>query len=203
MLLSCADDEPPAAAVAEGPAEASLDRGSRLGAAAAEGAAQVAPAPPEPAVAPHLLFPRGMRIMPHDYAIGPLQDLLAAGPAANAVTDNMVAFLRALAEGAVEAAAVAPERLRSLTRSLQYHLSEGTLPHAARIGEVELAEQQAQAAIRLFGDPGRVAGEIYLEAGAEGWLIVDVQFDLRQLALPYAAREQEFAPSSERWLLLR
>ena len=203
MLLSCADDEPPAAAVVEGPAQAAPDRTSRLGTATAadEGAA---PAPPPvPAVAPHLLFPRGIRIMPHDYTIGPLQDLLAAGPAAEEVTATMVTFLRALGEGAIEALAVAPERWRSLTRSIQYHLREGTLPHAARIGEVTVAEERAHAVIRLFGDPGRVAGELYLEGGAEGWRIVDVQLDLLQLALPYTSREQEFAPRSDRWLLLR
>lgn len=161
------------------------------------------PPPAVPAVSPHLLYPRGVRVTPNDYSIGPLQDLLDAAELEHAVARTLVSFLRALAEGAIEVEAVAPDRLRSLRRSLQYHLTAEALPHAARVGEIALAEQQAHVAIRLFGDPGRVAGEIYLEAGAEGWRIVDVQLDLARLALPYTPREKQFAPSSDRWLLVR
>ncbi len=200
MGSSCAEDEPPPA-VAEPAAEA-LSTG--IGTAGPVSATEPgAPPPGAPAVAPHLLYPRGVRVTPNDYSIGPLQDLLAAAGPENAVTRTLVTFLRALAEGAVEGEAVAPDRLRSLRRSLEYHLTAETLPHAVRVGEITLAERQAQVAIRLFGNPGRVAGEIYLEAGAEGWRIVDVQLDLARLALPYTPREQEFVPSSDRWLLVR
>lgn len=166
--------------------------------------AAAAPADGEtPAVARHLLYRRGPRVMPQDYTIGPLQDLLAPDEPARAVTAALITFLRALAEGQIAAAAVAPDRLRSLRRSLQYHLDAGAVPHAARIGTVTLAEREAHVAIRLFGEPGRVAGEIYLEAGAGGWRVVDAQLDLTRLALPYSPREREFAPRSDRSLLLR
>ena len=193
-LLSCADDQPPVAM-----AEAPLDGTSSNAAVSDTGQA----APTAPAVAPHLLYPRGPRVMAHDYAIGPLQDLLAAEGAAQAVTATLIPFLRALAQGAIAERAVAPDRLRSLRRSLQYHLKEGALPHAARIGAVIVAEHEAHVAVRLFGETARVAGEIYLEPGAEGWRIVDLQLDLAQLALPYSPREREFVPRSDRWLLLR
>ena len=200
MLSSCAEDEAPPA-VAEPAAEAVATGTGRTGPVAA---AEPGTRPPAaPAVAPHLLYPRGVRVTPNDYSIGPLQDLLAAAEPEHAVTRTLVTFLRALAEGAIEVEAVAPDRLRSLRRSLEYHLTAEALPHAARVGAITLAEQQAHVAIRLFGDPGRVAGEIYFEAGAEGWRIVDVQLDLARLALPYTPREQEFAPSSDRWLLVR
>lgn len=200
MLASCADDEA-ASAVADPAAEIVSAGTGRTGPIPA--AEPGAPPPAVPAVAPHLLYPRGVRVTPNDYSIGPLQDLLDAAQPEHAVTGTVVTFLRALAEGAVEVEAVASDRLRSLRRSLEFHLTAEALPHAARVGEITLAEQQAHVAIRLFGDPGRVAGEIYLEARVEGWRIVDVQLDLARLALPYTPREKEFAPSSDRWLLVR
>ena len=201
MVAGCAEDEAPLA-VTEPAAEAvSAGTGTTRPISAAEPGVPQPPA--APAVAPHLLYPRGARVTPNDFSIGPLQDLLAAAEPEHAVTGTLVTFLRALAEGAIEVEAVAPERLRSLQRSLEYHLTAEALPHAARVGEITLAEQQAHVAIRLFGDTGRVAGEIYLEAGAEGWRIVDVHLDLARLALPYTPREKEFAPSSDRWLLVR
>jgi len=199
VLAGCGEEEPPPAA-AEPPAQVAAD-GARK-ATAAPAAEPGVPPPAVPAVAPHLLYPRGMRITPNDYSIGPLQDLLVAAEPKNAVTGTLVTFLRALAQGSVEVEAVAPDRLRSLRRSLEYHLTGAALPYAARVGEITVTEQQAHVAIRLFGDPGRVAGEIYLEAGAEGWRVVDVQLDLARLALPYTPLEQEFVPRSDRWLLV-
>ena len=70
--------------------------------AAAEPAAESSVPPPVPAVAPHLLYPRGVRITPNDYSIGPLQDLLIEAEPENAVTRTLVMFLRALAEGTIE-----------------------------------------------------------------------------------------------------
>ena len=200
MLASCAEDEAPPA-VAEPAAEAVSASTAKTGPIPA--AEPGAPPPAVPAVSPHLLYPRGLRVTPNDYSIGPLQDLLDAAQQAHAVTRTLVTFLQALAEGTIEAEAVAPDRLRSLRRSLEFHLTAEALPHAARVGEITLAEQQAHVAVRLFGDPGRVAGEIHLEVGAEGWRIVDVQIDLARLMLPYTPREKEFAPSSDRWLLVR
>ena len=150
-----------------------------------------------------LLHRRGERITPHDYAIGPLQDLLAAGPVESAVTRTLVDFFRALAAGTIEQALIAPDWRQSLTRSLRFHLQEGLQQRAMRIGEVAVTEQRAHANIRVFGQPGRVAGEAYLEVTAEGWRIVDLQLDWRQLALPYTTQEREFVPRADRWLLLR
>ena len=200
LIGSCAEDGPPATG-AEPPAdEVSADSQKAVAAPAAEAGV---PPPAVPAVAPHLLHPRGARITPNDYSVGPLQDLLTAAEPENAVTGTLISFLRALAEGDIEAEAVAPDRLRSLRRSLEYHLTEAALPRAARVGAITVTGQQAHVAIRLFGDPGRVAGEIYLEAGAQGWRIVDVQLDLTRLAQPYTPREREFVPRSDRWLLIR
>ena len=93
------------------------------------------------------------------------------------------------------------DRRQSLSRSLRFHLRDGRLPRAARIGAVTVADDQIHVAVRLFGDPGRVAGEAYLEATPDGWRIADLQLDLQRLAQPYTA-PAEFEPSAARWLLL-
>lgn len=204
LLPGCAEREP-AADAAEAPPEQTAEEGDSSGSEAALDTETAPEAPAEEAIAPHQVYPRGARVLPHDYAIGPLQDLLAAAEAEQEVTAALLPFLRALAEGRVDAATVAPDRLRSLRRSLQYHLDAGAVPRAARIGAVTLAQGagEAHAAVRLFGEPGRVAGEVYLEAGADGWLVVDVQLDLPRLAQPYSPREREFVPRSDRPLLTR
>lgn len=201
LLSGCAEREP--AADTEAPPEQSTEDGDSSSTEEALDTETASEAPAEEAIAPHQVYPRGARVLPHDYAIGPLQDLLAAAEAEQAVTAALLPFLRALAEGRVDAATVAPDRLPSLRRSLQYHLDAGAVPRAARIGAVTLAEGEAHAAVRLFGEPGRVAGEVYLEAGAGGWLVVDVQLDLPRLAQPYSPREREFVPRSDRPLLIR
>ena len=93
------------------------------------------------------------------------------------------------------------DRRQSLSRSLRFHVRDGRLPRAARIGAVTVADDQIHVAVRLFGDPGRVAGEAYLEATPDGWRIADLQLDLQRLAQPYTA-PAEFEPSAARWLLL-
>ena len=117
------------------------------------------------------------------------------------VTGILIAFFEALATGSIATDMVASERRQSLSRSLQFHLRDGRLPRAVRIGAVTISDDQARVALRLFGDPGRATGEAYLRATAAGWRIVDLQLDLRQLVQPYPARA-EFEPRSGQWLLL-
>lgn len=150
---------------------------------------------------PSFLYRRGPRLLPDDYEIGPLQDLLATGRTEREVLDTLLSFLGALAEGTIAEAAIAPDRRQSLSRSLRFHVRDGRLPHAARIGAVTVTEDQVHVALRLFGDPGRVSGEAYLEATADGWRIADLQVDLHRLAQPYTLAA-EFEPSAARWLLL-
>ena len=147
------------------------------------------------------LHRRGPRVLPHDYAIGPLQDLLATGQTEREVTSILIAFFETLAAGSIATEAIASDRRQSLSRSLQFHVRDGRLPRAVRIGSVTISDDQVRVALRLFGDPGRTAGEAYLQATAAGWRIVDLQLDLRQLARPYTARA-EFEPRADQWLLL-
>ena len=195
LLAGCGGDEP--APDVEQPAPASeAARGDEAGhrAAADEPAEPIAPPPA-------FLYRRGPRVLPHDYAIGPLQDLLVSEPTEQEVTAVLIAFFETLAAGSVRDEAVAADRRQSLSRSLQFHLRDGRLPHAVRIGAITSAEDHVRVAFRLFGDPGRASGEAYLQPTAAGWRIVDLQLDLQQLAQPYTARA-EFEPRADRWLLL-
>ena len=203
LVLGCArtdDDRPSAAAAGDmAPAQRAVVTDGGAGSMAATATDSAAPA----AIDGALLHHRRPRTAPYDFSIGPLQDRLAAPAAAAAVTATVTAFFRGLAAGAPDPGLIAPDRRRSLTRSLQIHVTAGRLPRALRIGAVEVADGIAHAAIRLFGQPGRTTGEVYLTTTADGWRIVDLQVDLQRLALPYAAATEEFVPRNDRWLLLR
>ena len=169
--------------------------------AGVSGSAESSP-DPDAEIEPSFLYRRAPRMLPHDYEIGPLQDLLATGRTERETLATLISFLAALAEGTIAEAAIVPDRRQSLARSLQFHVRDGRLPHAARIGAVTVTEDQIHVALRLFGEPGRVAGEAYLEASADGWRIADLQLDLHRLAQPYTA-PAKFEPSAARWMLLR
>ena len=203
LLISCNGDDSQATpteertAAVEGSAETS-DGSVRT--AAASDSAQ----PPSESGAemdPWFLHRSGPRLLPHDYEIGQLQDLLATGRTEREVLDTLLSFLGALAEGTIAEAAIVADRRQSVSRSLRFHLRDGRLPHAARIGAVIVTEDQAYVAVRLFGEPGRVTGEAYLEATPAGWRIADLQLDLHRLAQPYTV-PAEFEPSAARRLLL-
>jgi len=203
LLVSCNGDDSQATpteertAAAEGSAE-TTDGGVQ--AAAASDSAQ----PPSESGAemePWFLHRRAPRLLPHDYEIGPLQDLLASGRTEHEVLDTLLGFLGALAEGTIAEAAIASDRRQSLSRSLRFHVRDGRLPHAARIGAVTVTDDEVYVALRLFGEPGRVAGEAYLEATPAGWRIADLQVDLHRLTQPYEV-PAAFEPSAARWLLL-
>ena len=153
-----------------------------------------APSDGDAGIDPAFLYRRAPRLLPHDYEIGPLQDLLAPGPTEGEAIDTLLSFLAALAEGEIAEAAIAPDRRQTLSRSLLFHVRDGVLPRAARIGALIVAEDEVRVAVRLFGDPGRVAGEAYLEATPDGWRVADLQLDLQRLAQPYTA-PAEFVPS--------
>ena len=200
LLMSCNGDDSQATPTEERTAAEGGAEPSDGGAAAADSAQMPSESGAE--LDPWFLHRRAPRLLPHDYEIGPLQDLLAAGRTEREVLDTLLSFLGALAEGTIAEAALTADRRQSLSRSLRFHVRDGRLPHAVRIGAVTVTEDQVYVALRLFGEPGRVAGEAYLEATPGGWRIADLQLDLHRLAQPYTV-PAEFEPSAARWLLLR
>ena len=203
LLMSCNGGDSQATPAEERTAAAAGSTERNDGGVQAAAASDSAQPPSETAaeMEPWHLHRRAPRLLPHDYEIGPLADLLAPGRTEREVLDTLLSFLGALAEGTIAEAAIASDRRQSLSRSLQFHVRDGRLPHAARIGAVTVTEDQVYVALRLFGDPGRVAGEAYLEATPGGWRIADLQLDLHRLAQPYQV-PAEFEPSAARRLLL-
>ncbi|MDE0023271.1 MAG: hypothetical protein OXP69_02545 [Spirochaetaceae bacterium] len=203
LLMSCNGDDSGATRAEERTGAVEGSAATNDGTAQAAAAADSAQPPSESGAEldPWYLHRRAARLLPHDYEIGPLQDLLATGRTEREVLDTLLSFLGSLAEGKIAEAAIASDRRQSLSRSLQFHLRDGRLPHAARIGAVTVTDDQVYVALRLFGEPGRVAGEAYLEATPAGWRIADLQLDLHRLAQPYEV-PAAFEPSATRWLLL-
>lgn len=199
LLMSCTGDDSQAAPTEEQTAAADGSAGAGDGsvpAAVASDAPQ-----PTPEIDRWFLHRRAPRLLPHDYEIGQLQDLLATGRTEREVLDTLLSFLGALAEGTIAEAAITADRRQSLSRSLRFHVRDGRVPHAARIGAVSVTEDEVYVALRLYGEPGRVAGEAYLEATPGGWRITDLQLDLHRLAQPYTV-PAAFEPSAARRLLL-
>ena len=203
LLASCTDDDPN---TASSPDREVLEEGSAgdgesvSSESAGEFDSAAASAESDAEIDPSFLYRHAARILPHDYEIGALQDLLATGRTEREAIGTLLAFLGALAEGTIAETALVPDRRQTLSRSLQFHLSEETLPRAARIGALTVAEEQIHLSVRLFGERGRVAGEAYLETTADGWRIADLQLDLQRLAQPYTA-QAEFEPGVARWAL--
>ena len=201
LLAGCSDDDSSATQPSqqEAPVDGAVGDGDDSTRAATEPAAG-ASSGSDTAFDPSFLYRRAPRLLPHDYEIGLLQDLLVTGRTEREALGTLVSFLTALAEGTIAEAAITADRRQSLSRSLQFHLGDGRLPRAARIGALVVADDRIHLSVRLFGEPGRVAGEAYLEATPDGWRIADLQLDLQRLGQPYVA-QAEFAPSISRWLL--
>lgn len=201
LLAGCSDDDSSATQPSqqEAPVDGAVGDGDDNTRANIEPAAD-ASSGSATAFDPSFLYRRAPRLLPHDYEIGLLQDLLVTGRTEREALATLVSFLTALAEGTIAEAAITADRRQSLSRSLQFHLGDGRLPRAARIGALVVADDRIHLAVRLFGEPGRVAGEAYLEATPDGWRIADLQLDLQRLGQPYVA-QAEFAPSISRWLL--
>jgi hypothetical protein len=202
LLASCTNEDPNATSSPDQEllSEDSAGDGPVASESAGDLDTDAASADNDSEIDPSFLSRRAPRILPHDYEIGELQDLLATGAGEREAIGTLLAFLGALAEGTIAEATLVPDRRQTLSRSLRFHLSEQTLPRAVRIGALTVAEEQIHLSVRLFGEPGRAAGEVYLEATVDGWRVADLQLDLQRLSQPYTA-QAEFAPSAARWVL--
>ena len=132
---------------------------------------------------------------PEDYEIGPLQ-YRSDNRDVRAVTERVYALASDLKEGRMPLEHLHPDWRTVAERSLEHHLSLEQVPTAVRIGTVEIyAGDKARANIRLWGNPGRTEGEIYLEMFEGLWLVSDLQADLTALSVEMQEREESFEPS--------
>ena len=136
---------------------------------------------------------------PEDYEIGRLQPA-SADPPERMIYDRIVAFHRELSDKQVPVDHVLPDKRDAFLRSLGYHIQREHVPSNGRVGEISLIEDgEARASVRLFGSPGSVSGEVYLEQLAGRWYVSDYQVDLSGLTVPTKKREEPFEPSYYRW----
>jgi hypothetical protein len=141
----------------------------------------------------------GTRLLPEDFEIGPLADRLAGSRPQRLARAAALRFLAGLADGKVPAAELLPERREELERSLQYYLDRKLLPSRYRLGPlIELGDGGLRCRLRLFGNPGTSAGELYLSYAEERWYVADAQVGLAALGEPSPRRQENYVPSEAR-----
>jgi hypothetical protein len=146
-----------------------------------------------------LLPLHGSRILPEDFKIGSLQELLVLTRSNTAITEPVVAFLDTLRTGEIEAELLLPESRIALNRSLTHHLDQGRRISDYRLGSITLEDQNAWMNIRLFGSTGVSEGELYLSFSEGKWYISDVQIDWQALDRTYIRKEELYIPSDYGW----
>jgi hypothetical protein len=165
-------------------------------------AASTTPATPLETEEQALLALPAAAVLPEDFRIGGLADLLQSDNPARGIAAVARSFLDALVRGDVDSDLIEPGRREDLSRSLAYYLSTGDRPDAFRLGAVETAEgdpDEAWLNVRLFGSPGRTEGELYLRRTSQRWYVLDLQAELAGLQQPYTRAEDRFYPSVYAW----
>ena len=159
-----------------------------------------------------LLILESYPVLPEDFEIGALADLVGVDRSTQEVISVSKRFLDALQEGTVAEETLLAGVREELATSLRYYLDQELIPATYRIGAItaesdaggedgtSLFEQRtAWMNLRLFGSPGVSAGELYLERSAGRWYIADLQVDFQRMAQQYVREEEVYYPSTYGW----
>jgi hypothetical protein len=146
-----------------------------------------------------LALRNGEPVLPEDFVIGNLQSTKPEDRDRQIVVEKAESFSRALVRGAVPEVPVHPEWRDDMKRALWYHQENSAFPKKIRIGEIIIDGSTARANMRLIGDQGRAAGELFFELAEGEWYITDIQADFSKLDRPYT-RDKQFEPSIYQWL---
>jgi hypothetical protein len=142
------------------------------------------------------------RIVPRDFKIGPLQDVLTGQLNKIKAATTVKEFLTALGKKTIRRELIKPDMQTELERSLSYPLKQGLVPDDFRIGQaIEDKDQEMSVNVRLFKGKNTAEGEIYLVKNKDQWLIDDLQIGLTLLAEKPSKSTEPFSPSSYKWLL--
>jgi hypothetical protein len=137
------------------------------------------------------LLPSGeiARNTPRDLVIGTLADPEAEEPS-GAVLTRVERFFQS---GEYDPETVLPSARTRFERGVATRWRRVA---NLRVGDVELLESgRAMVPVRLFEEPGRVEGEVYLERHEGSWYISDVFVDFSELET--AAETRVFQPGRE------
>ena len=159
-----------------------------------------------------LLALESVQVLPEDFKIGPLADLVGIDRSTLEMVSVATRFLEGLEEGRVERESVHAEVREELTTSIRYYLQRDLVPVNYRIGAITtesygegaqrsslLEKRTAWMNLRLFGSPGVTEGELYLERSAGRWFVSDLQIDFEGMGQEYLRDEEQYYPSTYGW----
>jgi hypothetical protein len=159
-----------------------------------------------------LLALESVQVLPEDFKIGPLADLVGVDRTTLEMISVSTRFLNALEQGMVEGESLHSEVRQELATSIRYYLDRDLIPVNYRIGAITtesyaegeqksslLDHRTAWMNLRLFGSPGVSEGELYLERSAGRWYISDLQIDFEQMGQDYVREQEAYYPSAYGW----
>lgn len=159
-----------------------------------------------------LLALESAQILPEDFKIGPLADLVGVDRSTLEMVSVSTRFLNALAEGTVERESLHSEVRQEIATSIRYYLERDLIPVNYRIGAITaesysegeqepspLQQRTAWMNLRLFGSPGVTEGELYLERSGGRWYVSDLQIDFERMGQDYVREQEKYYPSTYGW----
>jgi hypothetical protein len=159
-----------------------------------------------------LLVLESVEVLPEDFKIGLLADLVGVDRSTLEMVSVTTRFLNALQEGTVQGESLQKEMREELTNSIGYYLQRDLIPLNYRIGAItteayaereqsssHLQHPRAWMNIRLFGSPGVCEGELYLERSGGRWYISDLQIDFERMSQEYVREQEAYYPSTYGW----
>lgn len=159
-----------------------------------------------------LLALESLQILPEDFKIGPLADLVGVDRNTLEMVSVSARFLNALLERRVEGESLHAEVKDELTISIRYYLERNLIPVDYRIGAItteSYAEGEQNSSVshrrtawmnlRLFGSPGVSEGELYLERSGGRWYVSDLQIDFEGMGREYVPEQEQYYPSTYGW----
>jgi hypothetical protein len=158
-----------------------------------------------------LLALESVPILPEDFKIGPLAELVSVDRSTLEMISVATRFLNTLEGGSVAEESLQAEIRQELATSIRYYLERGLIPLNYRIGAITtesygeeeqtslLDQTTAWMNLRLFGSPGVSSGELYLERSGGRWYISDLQLDFERLGVEYTKEQDRYYPSTYGW----
>jgi hypothetical protein len=159
-----------------------------------------------------LLTLESLPILPEDFKIGPLADLVGVDRNILEMISVSTRFLNALQDGTIDRQSLHEAVREELTTSIRYYLDRDRIPVTYRIGAITMEsssedEQEPSALqgriawmnVRLFGSPGVSEGELYLERSGGRWYVSDLQIDFEEMGQEYVREQEQYYPTIYGW----
>ena len=159
-----------------------------------------------------LLTLESVQILPEDFEIGPLADLVAVDRNILEMISVSTRFLNALQEGKIDGQSLHEAVREELTTSIRYYLDRDRIPATYRIGVITMQSssedeqeppsfqrRRAWMNLRLFGSPGISEGELYLERSGGRWYVSDLQIDFEAMGQEYVREQEQYYPTIYGW----